>query len=229
MIFTCIMNYTLEVQMIPTVFTLTDFPIERDGKRYVTAETLGEWLGFSNPRKAVMNLLDRHRNLIGPFTGVLKLRTPGGTQDVTVFTPQACLLSAMKAETAEAKLIQIRLAEFVAAFEALRPEIIARFEAIEAEWLKTAQRKAQRRFKSMRKNLGISSRRWKDIWVLFTLGRPMTVSEIAKLLGLTPQQVDTLLRTYRNSQGDFSRRKQPSRKSLAPAPRQIAATSEVAS
>lgn len=63
--------------------------IEKDGELYVTAEAVGRALGYSEPRIAVMKIIERKSDEFEGLTGVTKLVTPGGMQDVTVLSRDA--------------------------------------------------------------------------------------------------------------------------------------------
>lgn len=54
-----------------------------NGRKAMTAETIGKKFGYSEPRKQVINLLNAHKDEFeeGIDIGVIKLMTPGGNQD----------------------------------------------------------------------------------------------------------------------------------------------------
>ena len=63
--------------------------IDRDGKPWFTAEIIGQHLGYasSNTRKGILKLYERHSDeFSGADVAVVKLGTPGGTQDTRIFS-----------------------------------------------------------------------------------------------------------------------------------------------
>lgn len=78
--------------------------LERDdGEVLMTAEQIGLCLGYAegSERKRVLGLVDRHPE-VDEFKVVLKLRTTGGTKDVTAFRESALYMLACFAETERA-------------------------------------------------------------------------------------------------------------------------------
>ena len=88
----------------PLNFDGIDVPVvEYNGQLYMTAETLGKCLGYEEPRKAVLKIFERHsEEFTSEMQGVVKLTTPGGEQEVRVFSPKGCWLIGMFAKTANA-------------------------------------------------------------------------------------------------------------------------------
>ena len=80
-----------------------DHPVEfykdEKGDVWLTTEQIGTALGYNEPRKSVINIYNRHKKLLNDFSGVTKLVTPGGLQDVTVFNEIAVNFIALKAQT----------------------------------------------------------------------------------------------------------------------------------
>ena len=91
-----------------------------DGVNYIPAEDLGKILGFSEPRKSVLNIFARYREELEPHSGVINLVTPGGTQEARVFTETGAYLVAMFARTPRAKEVRLWLAELPKKFRAAR-------------------------------------------------------------------------------------------------------------
>jgi prophage antirepressor-like protein len=83
-----------------------DQPVEflTDEKElFITAEMLGNALGYKKPMVAIYHLYNRHTDLLRDFVGVTKLVTPGGVQEVVVCNEIGCIIIAMKANTPKAK------------------------------------------------------------------------------------------------------------------------------
>lgn len=62
-----------------------DFYEDSNKDILMTREQIGRALGYSDPKKAVANIHDKHRDRLNPLSGTLKLRTPGGIQEVVVY------------------------------------------------------------------------------------------------------------------------------------------------
>jgi prophage antirepressor-like protein len=94
------MNTELQFHNIPLSL------VEHHGKPWLTAEQVGVCLGYAqaNARKGIMKLFERHAD---EFTevdkGVVKMTTPGGIQNVTIFSQSGCVLLSMFANTPRAK------------------------------------------------------------------------------------------------------------------------------
>jgi len=77
--------------------------VDENGTLWLTAEVLGQALGYTEPRKCIVNLINRYKRSLTNFTAVIKIMTPGhGHQNVTVINEKGCHLIAMKANTARA-------------------------------------------------------------------------------------------------------------------------------
>ncbi len=93
----------------PTLVQNSDF-ITVKGQFLMPAQTLGEKIGFKNPRKSMAKLWERNQDELEPFQGVVKMATPGGMQEVRVFDEQGCYIVAMLAKTEQAKEFRKSLA-----------------------------------------------------------------------------------------------------------------------
>ena len=60
---------------------------------WITSEELGVHLGYSEPRKAILKLLERQREtfILGEHYAVVTLTTPSGTQKTTIFNERGAL------------------------------------------------------------------------------------------------------------------------------------------
>lgn len=75
-----------------------------DNEIFMTSEQLGMVLGYSNPQKAISNLVVRNEYLTSSeFSGFLKMRTPSGTQETRIFTEDGIYEITMLAKTEKAK------------------------------------------------------------------------------------------------------------------------------
>ena len=70
---------------------------------WVTADELGQALGYADPRRSVLKVFQRNRDILEPFQGVVNLSTPGGVQQVRVFNEIGANIIAMKSTTRKAK------------------------------------------------------------------------------------------------------------------------------
>jgi len=76
----------------------------------LTAQQLGEALGYADPSRQINKLIERHRQEVGSFVGVVKVATPGGDQDVTVIFDQGIPLLTGFARTARAAEFRLMVA-----------------------------------------------------------------------------------------------------------------------
>ena len=53
---------------------------------YMTREQIGTALNYEHPRIAIQQIHDRNRDRLDPLSGVCKMNTPGGSQDVFIYT-----------------------------------------------------------------------------------------------------------------------------------------------
>jgi len=100
---------------------------EIDGREYITGENIGRCLGLADPRRSVQKIYSRNREELDAHKGVVKLATPGGPQEITVFTETGANLIAMFSRTAEAKAFRLwlaRLPKQVRQFESALPEAL---------------------------------------------------------------------------------------------------------
>lgn len=87
------------------VFNGTEITMRQsdDGRWGITAEQLGNALGYLNPRISIHSLIKKHREEIAEFLGVTETITPGGKQETTIILDQGIMLLAMLARTDVAK------------------------------------------------------------------------------------------------------------------------------
>ena len=79
--------------------------IENDGNLWITMEAVGKALGYSNPTKAISNLISRYPDEFKGFTSFLKVRNEGDIQQrtITILSRDAINLVCMLARTEKAK------------------------------------------------------------------------------------------------------------------------------
>lgn len=93
------------LSQIPRMFGGVEvvFHQRQSGDVVLTAEAIGECLGYERPREGVAKILNRHFDELAPHKGTAKVETPGGVQEVTTFTEHGALLIAMHARTDRAR------------------------------------------------------------------------------------------------------------------------------
>jgi hypothetical protein len=90
------------------------------GQLFITAEELGHALGYADHRLGVMRLYNRHKELLEPFSSVVKLTTTGGKKDVTVFNEIGANIIAMKSNTRKANAFIVWAAKVISDYRAGR-------------------------------------------------------------------------------------------------------------
>jgi hypothetical protein len=82
------------------------------GQPYITGFDIGRCLGFSEPRKSVNNIFDRHRDELEPHTCVIKMMSQSDNQKraMRVYNETGCNLVSMFAQTPRAKEFRLWLA-----------------------------------------------------------------------------------------------------------------------
>lgn len=93
---------------------------EVDKKHYMTGEDLGKCLGYADPLGQINRIYGRHKDELEQHTGVVKLTTPGGKQDVRVYSQKGCYLVAMFAKTKKAKEVRSWLADLPEKLQTIR-------------------------------------------------------------------------------------------------------------
>jgi prophage antirepressor-like protein len=109
---------------------------EIDGREYITSEDIGRCLGLADPRRSVHRILSRNQEELEPHKGVVKLTTPGGPQEITVFTETGANLIAMFSRTPEAKDFRLWLAKLPKQHRQIKeylPEIVERIRREERQ------------------------------------------------------------------------------------------------
>ena len=75
-----------------------------DGKElFITAESLGNALGYVNPRVAIVKIYNRHKDLLNEFCSDTILVSEAGKRKALLFNETGCNIIAMKANTPKAK------------------------------------------------------------------------------------------------------------------------------
>lgn len=84
-----------------------------DGIPHATRQAVGEWLEYTDPQKAIDNLLDRNPH-IEHYSVPLNLRaTDGKNYDTKVYHPIGFLLIVMESGQPRAQAMKVAVAEFV--------------------------------------------------------------------------------------------------------------------
>lgn len=86
------------------------------GKLLMSAEELGTRLGFSEPRRSVLNILSRHTDELSSHTSVIKLMTEAGVRHTTHFDEHGCYIVAMLSKTEKAKHFRKQVAKLLSYF-----------------------------------------------------------------------------------------------------------------
>lgn len=87
-----------------------------DGDPHFTRRAIGEWLGYSNPKQAIANILSRNPH-IDQFSTVLKLRTVDEKhRQVRVYNPIGFQLIVFESAQPKAKQYKIAVAKLVWAY-----------------------------------------------------------------------------------------------------------------
>ena len=91
---------------------------EDNGTLWIDPAELGRWLGYEKgeERRAVLRLASRHRDQMSRFERTVKLTTPSGAQDCTIYEEHGAWIIAMKARTKKAKSVQNAIAELMTRF-----------------------------------------------------------------------------------------------------------------
>lgn len=104
--------------------------IDHAGKKWLTAEEVGHCLGYApdNARKGILKIYERNADeFTAADTGVVKLTTPGGLQDMRIFSVTGCNLLGFFSNTAKSKEFRLWAKQALAEkLEAARPAIIPR-------------------------------------------------------------------------------------------------------
>ncbi|MFP4498905.1 MAG: Bro-N domain-containing protein [Vulcanimicrobiota bacterium] len=80
--------------------------LEKDGEKWLTAEQVGMALGYSEPRKSIVNIINRRQDEFEDLIAVIKLMTPGGNQETTILSRDAVNLVCMFSKKPVAKVFR---------------------------------------------------------------------------------------------------------------------------
>ena len=156
--------------------------VEVDGEFALTVDQIARGLGYADS-SSVFKLYDRFRDELEPYKGSVKLSTPGGLQDVTIFTEEGIYLISMLARTPRAKEFRRKVAGLL---KALRQRKLALIRRETATTLLMLQERLRRRKKDdtflrrliRYRQMGLSQ--W-EVGLLLRCSRT-TVREYEKLL-----------------------------------------------
>ncbi|HOE18399.1 MAG TPA: Bro-N domain-containing protein [Syntrophorhabdaceae bacterium] len=96
---------------------------EVDGEFCLTIDDIGKGLGYEDSG-AIRNLYSRHRDELDNFKGIIKLMTPGGMQEKTVFTEEGIYIISMLARTEKAKEFRQKVASLLKSLRQRKMEAI---------------------------------------------------------------------------------------------------------
>ena len=84
-----------------------------EGVPHVTRRAVGEWLGYSDPQKAVDNIIDRNPHIEAYSTPLNLKGVDGKKRYLQVLSPMGLMLTAMESGQPRAVKMKIDIAEFV--------------------------------------------------------------------------------------------------------------------
>jgi len=175
----------------------TDF-IQENGHYWMTAESLGDKLGFVNQRKSVLELFRNHKDEIEPFSTVLKTRAVDKkNREIRVFDEQGCYIIAMLAKTEQAKLFRRALAQFL---KSVREQQLSFFE-MQDEYDELRSKLAAAHLQERLNKLGISAGQFRR---MVELKPVLSIKELTKLFDVGQKSLWQLFKLYRHSTGDFN-------------------------
>lgn len=180
--------------MIPQISQ--DNFMQKDGRLWMTADDLGQKLGFTDGGKGISKLYSRNKEDFEPFKGVVNVTTAGGRQDFLCFDEQGCYIAAMLARTDQAKQFRRALARFLASMRTQSAEIAERYAVMKTETAKMELFKFAE-YHNLRK---------RDIDRIRALRPHLSATELARLFDLTVSVMEKLLGKIRRADGDFTNR-----------------------
>lgn len=181
--------------MLPQI-KRSDF-IEHENRYWMTAESLGDKLGFSKPRESVNTIFSRNRDELTPFSSDIKLMSEAGLRNTTVFDEQGCYIIAMLAKTEQAKQFRRALAQFL---KGVREQQLSFFE-MQDEYDELRQKLAKTKLEEWKARRGLSNSQFKR---LIELKDTLTIPELAKLFDIGTNALYTVYKLHRHANGDFS-------------------------
>jgi prophage antirepressor-like protein len=96
--------------------------VEQNDEFWMTAKTIGEFLGYATPRESILKIYQRHQDVLKEFSVEVKLTsTDGKVYDTRIFNEEGIYLFSMYANTKKARAFQISVAKFLKA-ERLKKE-----------------------------------------------------------------------------------------------------------
>jgi len=92
--------------------------IHQDGRYWLTAEQIGTALGYSEPRKSIVNLFNKNREELAPYQSVISLMTEAGWRETTIFNTDGAMLISMMACTPRASAFRREVLALLKRWEA---------------------------------------------------------------------------------------------------------------
>lgn len=96
--------------------SLSESWLDEQGTPHFTRRAIGEFLEYSDPVEAIKQIIDRNPFISEFVKGGVKLTTPGGLQEVVLYSPVGFHLICMKANTDKAERVQVAVAHFLEDF-----------------------------------------------------------------------------------------------------------------
>jgi len=79
--------------------TTIDFRVDENEQLWITAELLGQVLGYTDPAKSINRIINRHKDILAEFTRSVKLTDLPTARDTTIISEQGVYMICMKANT----------------------------------------------------------------------------------------------------------------------------------
>ncbi|MEX1120879.1 MAG: BRO family protein [Balneolales bacterium] len=211
-----------------TIVRTSDF-IQKQGRYWMPAKTLGEKLGYQDPARSISKLYNRNADELEPFKGVVEMATPGGEQEVLAFDRHGCHILAMLAKTEQARDFRLALSLLIEKLPDIQRKLHEQTpEAVERKVKLDMAREELARHVY-----------YSEIWTEAKLLRFMEIrnhlsnSELARVFDCGVRSIGRIKKLIRRASGDFSdhtpeaiRDKPPQLTLLDELPR-LAATDEI--
>ncbi|RPH99068.1 MAG: hypothetical protein EHM72_12200 [Calditrichaeota bacterium] len=178
--------------MVPQVSQ--DNFLQKDGRLWMTAETLSKLIGYSDS-SSIRKILNRNKEELEPFKGYPKVTHPqGGEQSSLAFDEQGCYIVAMLARTDQAREFRRALARFLA-------EMREKHETVAEQYLRMSVKLEKAGLAKMLANHNL---RMRDAERIRSLRPHLSVVELAKIYNLSVSVMEKLLMRIRRADGDFA-------------------------
>jgi len=160
-----------------------------DGEPFFTSETLGDMLGYKNPRRSINYLYNQNRDEFEGLIGVIDLMTPGGIQKTVAFNEEGAYLVTMLAKTDKAKAARRSIALLLR--EIRRKQFVSR-----EEYQRVLTQLGYREIKEYLRTASINRDEFDDI-VGYFYSHNLSYSEISRIMGIGKMVIGRALKMYR--------------------------------